>query len=103
MAIETIQQIIDGNAAAGQFYFSPDTMRFFRSRVMSRVFPVPDGAVFVTSEKNDWSPRTYTVRRFYESTGEVETVDFPGFQEYATYNGAMKAAERYANTFKGTE
>ena len=55
---------------AGSFFFSPSTMRFFKSRVLEGVYPGGDskavpGAVFyfVTSEVYGDDPRHYTVRR----------------------------------------
>lgn len=55
---------------AGSFFFSPATMRFFKSRVLEGVYPAGDsravpGAVFyfVTSEVYGDAPRHYTVRR----------------------------------------
>jgi hypothetical protein len=66
------------NEAAGKNWFSPDTMRFFHSRVSSKIWPVTDGAYFVTSETDGESPRRYTVR-FIDSDGSVSTIgDFRG-------------------------
>ena len=55
---------------AGSYFFAPDTMRFFKSRLLEGVYPAGDskampGAVFyfVTSEVYDDDPRHYTVRR----------------------------------------
>lgn len=55
---------------AGSFFFSPNTMRFFNSRLLKGVYHRGDskaieGAVFyfVTSEAYDDAPRHYTVRR----------------------------------------
>ena len=55
---------------AGSFFFSRDTMRFFKSRVLEGIYPGGDskavpGAVFyfVTSEVYGDAPRHYTVRR----------------------------------------
>src|SRR4051812_13913442 len=41
-------------------FFSPDTMRFFKSRVLETLYG--KGRVFVTSEKDGDNPRRYTVR-----------------------------------------
>lgn len=55
---------------AGSFFFSRDSMRFFKSRLLEGVYHRGDskaieGAVFyfVTSEAYDDAPRHYTVRR----------------------------------------
>jgi len=63
-------------------FFSPDTMRFFASRLIQDVFPTASGLVyFVTSEKacfNDPS-RVYSVRCYniqndsFNSEGKLDT------------------------------
>ena len=72
----TIQDIRTANQRAGRFFFSPDTMRFFKSRVLPTVFEGVGGIYFVTSEQFVGSegaqPRRYTVRRV-ESSGEINT------------------------------
>ena len=82
-----VEEIREANAAAGLFFFSPSTMRFFDSRVGSRVY---GGRYFVTSERfSEASPRLYTVRRA-EDDGSIE--DASGFQEYTTAAEARLAA-----------
>jgi hypothetical protein len=63
-----------------QHWFSPDTMKWFHSRVSEKVWPVNDGAYFVTSERPSPSPidghhepRRYTVR-FCSDAGDIDTV-----------------------------
>ena len=55
---------------AGSYFFAPNAMRFFKSRVLEGIYPGGDskavpGAVFyfVTSEVYVDDPRHYTVRR----------------------------------------
>ena len=59
----TIGFIIDANKRAGQHFFSPSTMRGFRSRIHNAVY---GGCVFVTSEQFSFrgrtEPREYRVR-----------------------------------------
>lgn len=93
MALYSIDAIKKANAEAGSFYFSPDTMRFFKSRVMQDVFPLEDGALFVTSERREGDVRRYTIRRAWDD-GDITTLD--GFQSYTSRNGALKAAKRAA-------
>lgn len=97
MALFSIDAIKKANAEAGSFYFSPDTMRFFRSRVMSDVFPLEDGALFVTSERREGDIRRYTIRRAWDD-GDIATLD--GFQAYTSRNGALKAAKKAAANIK---
>lgn len=90
--LNSIEEIKQANKAAGSHSFSPNTMRFFRSRVGFRVYPVKDGAFFTTSERYDNStPRLYTVRRAYDD-GRIETMG--EFQAYNTSGEASKAARK---------
>lgn len=72
----TIQQIRDANEKSGRFFFSPDAMRFFRSRVLQTVFEGVGGVYFITSEQfvgsQGANPRRFTVRRV-EADGEIKT------------------------------
>lgn len=97
MAFFSINSIKEANRRAGYHFFSEDTLRFFKSRVMSEVFPLPDGALFVTSERQEGFPRQYTIRRAYHS-GNIETLG--GFRAYNSRNGALKAAKRAAEAIK---
>lgn len=75
------------NDAAGFYFFSPDTMRFFRSRLCGRMY----GRFFVTSERGPYAVRRYTVRR----SGPDGDVSAAGdFQQYATRDTAIRAAMR---------
>ena len=75
-AVQTVDDIRAIADHAGSFFFSPETMRCFNSRVLSGVFPssanegnmheAKPGSVFyfVTSERHgDDAPRHYAVRR----------------------------------------
>lgn len=98
----TIDEIMRANAQAGQFFFSPDTLRFFASRVSQRTYVAPDGTTyFVTSERfrsvaHGDGPRKYTVR----ATTDGKRIDTVGaFQEYRT-SSAAHARARYLATGK---
>lgn len=84
-------------------WFEPGAMRFFRSRVGDRLFSGPGGQYFVSSEQFEDSRgnrdrRRYSVRVFRPATGDrpagVDTAG--GFQAFASYQGAIKAARRFA-------
>ena len=76
----------------GSHFFSPDTMRFFSSRIQMN--PPYKGRVFVTSERRNWnSPRLYTVR-VIKPAGNIETVG--EFQGFTTRQSAHRFAESYA-------
>ncbi len=85
----TIEEIKQANANAGQHWFSPDTMRYFNSRVLAGVI---GGRYFVTSERyDDGTPRLYTIRVANED-GTIDTVG--DFQGYETADSAKRAAWR---------
>jgi hypothetical protein len=66
------------NEAAGKLFFDPETLKFWQSRVSSKIWPVADGAYFVTSERVGDGPRRYSVR-FIGDDGNVSTIgDFRG-------------------------
>jgi hypothetical protein len=81
-----IQEIRQANEDAGYYFFSPDTMRFFKSRVYYRVY---GGKYFITSEIAPYSSRRYTIR-MCKDNGGIETVSEQ--QEY----GCLRTAKRYA-------
>jgi hypothetical protein len=56
----TIEDIKRANREAGRYWFSPDTLRFFRSRVGREVY---GGRFFISSEQREtYTERRYTVR-----------------------------------------
>lgn len=92
----TLSAIKAANAAAGYYFFSPDTMRFFSSRVSDDVI---QGCLFVTSERDKcgfaWNgARRYTVRRFYPETGDIREVS--EFGQFATLAAAKRWARNYS-------
>lgn len=89
-AYQNIRQIEYANTSAGQHFFDPATMRFFRSKIASR--SVINGRYFITSEQFDASsPRLYTIRRANDD-GTIDTVG--EFQQYATIEAAKRAAAK---------
>lgn len=63
----------------GNPYFSPDTMRFFNSRLLNTFRPLDETGthgLFVTSERFDTEPRDYRVReyRFVDGRFTVDTL-----------------------------
>ena len=91
-------QLENHNRNNGYHFFSPDTMRFFKSRVQT--VPPYKGRVFVTSEVGSFQPsRRYTVRCI-RPDGQIDTIgpdpDCGGFQYFATRQSAHRFAESYA-------
>lgn len=74
--INNVEQIRQSHQG---FWFSPDTMRFFRSRIEDDG-NVYGGKYFVTSEKGPNSIRAYTVREYDLIADEISTVgEFMGW------------------------
>lgn len=92
----TIQEIKRANRKAGQYFFSPDTMRFFASRVSSSVFEGAGGIYFITSEKKcfDDNRRVFHVRRF-NPNGSVSSI-FPAGETYQAEFKSGVTARKYA-------
>ena len=88
----TMNQLERYNGNRNYYFFSPDTMRFFSSRIQT--LPPYKGRVFVTSERRNWnSPRLYSVR-VIQPSGNIETIgDFQGF---TTRQSAHAYAKAYA-------
>lgn len=92
--IETISQLRALNEKNGGCWFTPDTMRFFKTKIETGII---DGQYFVTSDASgfgDSSPRKFTIRSF-DAEGSVDTVE--EFNKFDTLNDALAAlAQRKA-------
>ena len=76
------------NRDAGHYFFEPETMRFFASRVGETLYA---GRYFVSSERGHGRQRRYTVREALPD-GSIEPVG--RFQEHATRAAAIAAIRR---------
>jgi hypothetical protein len=88
-----INDVIDANRRAGQHFFSPDTMRFFQSRLCGNLI---GGRFFVTSEKSPQGTRAYSVREARPDAG-IDTVG-DGFMAYKTADAAKRVAQKLAKS-----
>lgn len=82
--------------ATGSHFFSPETMRYWGSRILSHLYA---GRIFVTSERGWDDTRRYTVRAFtYDESGQltIGSVSEPG--EYTNAADAKRAARAYSTT-----
>ncbi len=72
----TVNSIKQANQAAGFYWFSPDSMRCFRTKVLPTVYQGPGGVFFVTldGQYDRNLPRRYTVRQFKPATAQIDTV-----------------------------
>lgn len=64
--ITTIAELKRRNSEIGHFFFSKDTMKFFKSKIASKII---DGKYFITSEIQS-KIKVYTIREF-KQTGEI--------------------------------
>lgn len=93
----TMSKIRAADREAGRHFFSPGTMRFFKSRIHSRVYQGNGGIYFVTSEQGPHGPRLFTVRRFIPEPVDIRTwPDYNGFQKFYSRGAAHNAAARAA-------
>lgn len=99
--IWTLEEIKARHKATGGHWFDPGSLRFFSSRLSSKVFPVDGGALFISSEQNKpvlistgWTvggPRRYSIR-FCSDDGQIETIG--EFQAYRSLTAARHAAKQ---------
>jgi len=71
------------------YFFSPDTMRFFNSKVYQDVRKAPNGWLFITSEVFGNDSRHYAIR-FIDFKGSIKTIE-----KYHT----LKDAEEHLNFY----
>lgn len=94
-------KVRDIKSAHRRYWFSPDTMRFFNSRVNLDQDAVEIGGeyYFTSSEQFDHkSPRLYSVRAWNPETDDIRTIgEFQGYrtarEARAKINRLKKAAE----------
>jgi hypothetical protein len=94
--LHTLDQIKRAASAAGSHWFDRSALRYFSSRISERVYPVPGGALFVSSEqfKGFSSPdglRLYSVRSC-TAAGQIGTVG--EFQAHSSSRSAHNHAAR---------
>lgn len=85
--IRNIDDVMDAvSRGNNRNFFSRETMRFWKSRVNSKVY---GGRYFVTSEEDFSGARKYTIRELTDNGG----VDTIVFQCYSNRKAAHKVAE----------
>lgn len=101
--INNIDQLITTSERLGGHFFDDDTMKFFNSRVLSDLYRVDDSrGYFVTSERYEDEPRTYSVRRYVVTHDDEKNSDYidissvdEGYQLPTSYQ-AKKMAKEFA-------
>jgi len=79
MTYKTIAEIVKANKEAGQYFFSPDTMAFWGSKVETKVI---EGCYFVTSEDYyDRSRKVFNVRKALQN-GVIVTAPWSAAPDY---------------------
>ncbi len=81
---KTMAEVKQANKEAGQHWSSKGSMRFFNSRVESKLI---GGRYFVTSEIGPDERKLYTVREVNEEA-KISTVG--EFQGHSSYDSAME-------------
>ena len=87
-----IQTIKDLNRRAGQHWFSPDTMRFFKSKIPQDHEGLVMNRFFISSEKSLFGKRKYTIREWKGKTKSIET--FGEFQQFNTKAQAQRVLKK---------
>lgn len=107
-SIYTVSDIEAVADHAGSYFFKPDTMRFFNSRILTGIIAldghkaVPGARfLFITSERYEDEPRHYTVRMATLGTQQDDQprvdIDSNFDEHYATAEQARKAMKKYAD------
>jgi hypothetical protein len=93
MPFHTLDQIVRANYAQGGHWFDKGTKAWFGSRISRTIYPVADGAYFVTSEYTGFNSdgRAYSVR-FAAADGSISTVG--EFLAYRNRDAAHRAARK---------
>ncbi len=81
--------IAAANGGESPYWFSEESMAWFNTLLCSKVYPVADGAYFVTGERSGSEPRKWTVR-FCSDDGSIENIGT--FQQYEDAKAAHWAA-----------
>ena len=105
--INNIDRLITTSERLGGHFFDDDTMEFFNSHVLSDLYMVDNSrGYFVTSERYEDEPRTYSVRRYVVTHDDEKNSDYidissvdEGYQ-LATACQAKKMAKELADSRK---
>ena len=92
MSTLTLIDIKNNNKKAGRHWFDKDTMRFFDSRIESKLY---SDNTFITSEQQSYQhPREYTIRIALNNGVDIESVG--EFQQFET----LEQAREYRKTIQ---
>ena len=91
----SVDEIIEANRDAGFYFFAPETLRSFGSRIGQVVY---GGRYFTTSERSGFdfnAPRAYSVR-IAMPDGSIETVGY--FGQFTSAAQASRMAQRVSQS-----
>lgn len=91
MGMNTIIDIMKKHKSNGGHFFDKETMHFFNSKCYPEVF----GQYFITSEVSPDEEMRYTIRKFSESDGAIDTVG--QFFTYVNLSDAIDEARRLSS------
>jgi len=86
----SLADIVAANEAIGNFWFSDDTLEFFRCIYGGKLGGVIGGRFFVTGERGPHQSRHFYSVRVANDDGSISTLG--EFQDYSTPGAARKAA-----------
>jgi hypothetical protein len=88
---KNVKEIKEANIKAGYSFFNDENMRFFKCRLLSKVY---GGKYFITSEVFMGEPRKYTVRVILED----KLIETMGLFNKLTVNEAKTLAKMLGDT-----
>ena len=91
-----IQMIKANNILSGQHWFEPETLRFFKSRILSTVY---GGKYFITRETNPSGEMRFSIREAIDGGKRINTVG--AFHSIKTLAEAKDAARAMAESDRG--
>lgn len=106
--LNTLGQIKAAAKEAGNFFFVPETMRYWNSRISENVYPTGTrkyGTLFVESNTgNADAERRYSIRRAYVHSEYGFCIETVGdHQEFATAREAHSAAKKLRDSIKAVD
>lgn len=83
------------NEEAGQFWFSPKTLKFFKSKIPDEAVKKGDSAYFISRETNPSGETAFTIRKANLKSGDIDTEG--EFFKYKSRDEAQKELNKILN------
>ena len=91
-----IGTIKDLNRKSGQYWFSPDTVKFFKSKFPEDHVGLVNNQFFISSEKSPYDKRKYSIRKWDGKRKGIDTVG-----EFGGFNTKSQAERHLQKLIKG--